>query len=151
MAETIILKGRALAPGVVEGEALVSKESLVWSHGVNPPTGKIVDVRVAVCGECVKDKVLVYPLGKGSTASATWILENTRCGNAPKGVVHRAVRRYHSRRGPSGPGPDLGDRVRRLGEGGRRPRDCGSDKEKIIRRDGQQIKIDITTERKRKL
>ena len=65
MAEKIILKGRALAPGVTEGEALVSKESLVWSHGVNPPTGKIVDVRVAVCGECVKDKVLVYPLGKG--------------------------------------------------------------------------------------
>ena len=89
MAEKIILKGRALAPGVTEGEALVSKESLVWSHGVNPPTGKIVDVRVAVCGECVKDKVLVYPLGKGSTASATWILENTRCGNAPKAFIIR--------------------------------------------------------------
>ena len=89
MAEKIILHGRALAPGVVEGEALVSKESLVWSHGVNPPTGKIVDVRVAVCGQCVKDKILVYPLGKGSTASATWILENTRCGNAPKAFLNR--------------------------------------------------------------
>lgn len=89
MSEKIIMKGRALAPGIVEGEALVSKESLVWSHGVNPPTGIIVDVRVAVCGESVKDKVLVYPLGKGSTASATWILENTRCGNAPKAFLNR--------------------------------------------------------------
>lgn len=89
MAETIILKGRPLAPGIVEGEALVSQESLVWSHGVNPPTGEIVDVRVKVCGQNVKDKVLVYPLGKGSTATATWILENTRCGNAPKAFLNR--------------------------------------------------------------
>lgn len=89
MTEKIILKGRALAPGIVEGEALVSKDSLVWSHGVNPETGIIVDVRVAVCGECVKDKVIVYPLGKGSTASATWILENTRCGNAPKAFINQ--------------------------------------------------------------
>lgn len=89
MAETIIIKGRPLAPGIVEGEALVSQESLVWSHGVNPPTGEIVDVRVKVCGQNVKDKVLVYPLGKGSTATATWILENTRCGNAPKAFLNR--------------------------------------------------------------
>lgn len=89
MSEKIILKGRALAKGVTEGEALVSTESLVWSHGVYPPTGQIVDVRVKVCGENVKDKVLVYPLGKGSTASATWILENTRCGNAPKAFINR--------------------------------------------------------------
>ncbi len=89
MSEKIILKGRPLASGVVEGEALVSKESLVWSHGVNPPTGKIVDVRVKICGECVRDKILVYPFGKGSTASATWILENTRCGTAPKAFLNR--------------------------------------------------------------
>ena len=84
MAEKIILKGRALAPGVTEGEALVSKESLVWSHGVNPPTGKIVDVRVAVCGECVKDKVLVYPLGKGSTA---WRMEAARSSRAAPSLI----------------------------------------------------------------
>ena len=84
-----VLKGRPLAGGIVEGEALVSKESLVWSHGVNPPTGEIVDVRVKAFGQCVKDKILVYPLGKGSTASATWILENTRCGNAPKAFINQ--------------------------------------------------------------
>lgn len=89
MEKKIVLKGRALSPGIVEGEALVSQDSLVWSHGVEPKTGQIVDVRVKVCGEYVKDKVLVYPLGKGSTASATWMLENTRCGNAPKAFINR--------------------------------------------------------------
>lgn len=89
MADKIILKGRGLVDGVVEGEALVSKESLVWSHGVDPASGRIDDVRVAICGECVKDKVLVYPLGKGSTSGATWMLETTRCGNAPKAIINR--------------------------------------------------------------
>ena len=37
----------------------------------------------------IKDKVLVYPLGKGSTSSATWILDTTRCGNAPKAFINR--------------------------------------------------------------
>ena len=89
MAEKIILKGRGLVNGVVEGEALVSKESLVWSHGVDPPSGMIDDTRVAVCGACIKDKILVYPLGKGSTSGATWMLETTRCGNAPKAIINR--------------------------------------------------------------
>ena len=61
-----------------QGEALVSEESLVWSHGVDPSSGKIDDVRVAVHGMNVKDKVLVYPFGKGSTSGATWMLETTR-------------------------------------------------------------------------
>ena len=89
MEEKIILSGRGLVDGVAEGEALVSKESLVWSHGVDPASGNIDDIRVAVYGECVKDKVLVYPYGKGSTSGATWMLETTRCGNAPKAIINR--------------------------------------------------------------
>jgi predicted aconitase with swiveling domain len=87
--DKIILRGRSLVAGLVEGEALVSRESLVWSHGVDPSSGKIDDVRVTVCGECVKGKILVYPLGKGSTSGATWMLETTRCGNAPKAILNR--------------------------------------------------------------
>lgn len=87
----IILKGRGLTSGVVEGEALVSKESLVWSHGVIPKTGQINDVRVKVNGEIVKDKILVYPYGKGSTSTATWMLETTRYGNAPKAIINRVT------------------------------------------------------------
>lgn len=89
MENNIILKGRGLNSGVTEGEALVSKEPLVWVHGITPATGKIVDVRVKVCGENVKDKILVYPLGKGSTCGSTWMLETTRYGNAPKAIINR--------------------------------------------------------------
>ncbi|PWL95264.1 MAG: hypothetical protein DBY08_00090 [Clostridiales bacterium] len=80
--------GRGLVAGIAEGEALVSRESLVWSHGVDPTTGKIDDVRVSICGECVKDKILIYPIGKGSTSGATWMLEAVRCGNGPKAIIN---------------------------------------------------------------
>lgn len=88
MSRKTILKGRGLVPGVVCGEALVSKESLVWSHGVDPATGQIDDVRVSVCDQCVRDKILIYPLGKGSTSGATWMMEAVRCGNGPLAIVN---------------------------------------------------------------
>ena len=89
MPQKITLKGRGLVDGCVEGEALVSQDSLVWSHGVEPATGRINDVRVALCGTCVKDKILVYPYGKGSTSGATWMLDTTRNNNAPRAILNR--------------------------------------------------------------
>ncbi len=87
--KTITLTGRGLVPGIAEGEALVSRESLVWSHGVDPASGKIDDMRVSACGESVKDKILIYPLGKGSTSGATWMLETVRCGNGPMAIINK--------------------------------------------------------------
>lgn len=87
--EKIILKGRPVVGGVVEGEALVSQDALVWSHGVYPPTGKINDVRVKLNGTCIKDTILVYPYGKGSTSTSTWMLETFRYGNGPKAILNK--------------------------------------------------------------
>lgn len=86
--EKIILKGRAVVAGIVEGEALVSYDPLVWSHGVDPATGKIDDVRVALNGTRVTDKILIYPYGKGSTSSSTWMLETFRYNNGPKAILN---------------------------------------------------------------
>ncbi len=89
MSERFVLRGKGRVPGIVEGEALVSQDPLVWSHGVDPATGKIDDVRVALNGVCIKGKILVYPYGKGSTASSSWMLETTRCGNNPLAILNR--------------------------------------------------------------
>ncbi len=86
--EKIILKGRKIVGGIVEGQALVSDVALVWSHGVDPATGNIDDVRVPLNGICVKDTVLIYPYGKGSTSTSTWMLETIRCNNAPKAILN---------------------------------------------------------------
>lgn len=55
----------------------------------DPETVKSMTVRVSVCGQCVKDKILIYPLGKGSTSGATWMLEAVRCGNGPKAIINK--------------------------------------------------------------
>lgn len=89
MENRIILKGRGLSSGFAEGEALVSREPMVWVHGVAPASGDIVDVNVQIHGENIRDKILVYPIGKGSTCGSTWMLETTRYGNAPKAILNR--------------------------------------------------------------
>ena len=87
--EKIVMKGRGILEGVAEGYALVSDEQVVWSHGVDPSRGIIDDKKIKVHGESIKNKVFVYPYGKGSTSSSTWILETIRCKNAPCAIVNR--------------------------------------------------------------
>ena len=76
-------------PGVAQAQALVSDEQIVWSHGVEPWRGVIDDRKVKLHGQSIKGKVFVYPYGKGSTSSSTWILETIRCGNAPAAIINR--------------------------------------------------------------
>ncbi|MDR1573801.1 MAG: DUF126 domain-containing protein [Clostridiales Family XIII bacterium] len=85
----IVLKGRPIIGGLAEGTALVSSEQVVWSHGVDPWKGVIDDSKSKLNGVSIKDKVFVYPYGKGSTSSSTWILETVRCKNAPCAIINK--------------------------------------------------------------
>jgi predicted aconitase with swiveling domain len=87
--DKITIKGRGVLGGIAEGEALVSSEQIVWSHGVEPSKGVIDDKKVKLHGQSIKGKVFVYPYGKGSTSSSTWILETIRCGNAPCAIINK--------------------------------------------------------------
>lgn len=84
----MILKGKTVVKGKAEGYALVSKGGIVWSHGVDPQEGIVDDTKSDVYGQSIKDKIFVYPHGKGSTTSSTWILEAVRTGNAPKAIIN---------------------------------------------------------------
>jgi uncharacterized protein len=83
------LRGRGVVGGVVSGPAVVSLEPIVWSHGVDPGSGRIVDVGVPIRGQSIADRVFVYPHGKGSTTSSTWMLETIRRGHGPCAVINR--------------------------------------------------------------
>jgi len=84
----IILKGRGVLEGLAEGPALVSHEQIVWPHGVDPSRGVISDAKVELHGQSIAGQVFVYPFGKGSTSSSTWILETIRQSNAPSAVIN---------------------------------------------------------------
>jgi predicted aconitase with swiveling domain len=84
----IILKGRGLLGGTVEGEALSTRKYFGFTHGVNPATGEIVDERHEWRGLNLKGKILVYPFGKSSSSGALWIIETVRQGNAPLAIIN---------------------------------------------------------------
>lgn len=88
MDEKIILKGRSLIKGLVEGEALVTKQPFAFSHGIDLQTGIITDKKHELFGKSIRDKVFIYPHGKGSTTAAQWLLGAIQSGVAPKAIIN---------------------------------------------------------------
>lgn len=83
------MKGRGITEGCSRGEALVTSQMFGFWGGIDPKTGIIIDQRHELYGQNVKDKVFVFPEGRGSTVGAAVILELVRCGNAPAAIVNR--------------------------------------------------------------
>jgi len=63
----IELHGRGLGGGVVEGEALVTRDAIAGWGGVDPRTGTIIESRHELVGQSMAGKVLVFPGAKGSS------------------------------------------------------------------------------------
>ena len=84
-----ILKGRVINPGKAEGIALVSPEPIGFYGGIDMKTGKVIEKNHPLEGESVKDKILVFPCGKGSTVGSYVIYGLKKNGAAPKAIVNR--------------------------------------------------------------
>jgi predicted aconitase with swiveling domain len=80
-------EGRVLVPGTAEGRALVLTEPLSLWGGLDPATGRIVEVSHPQRGETVSGRILALPGGRGSSSSATILAEAVRAGTAPAGIV----------------------------------------------------------------
>ncbi|MEM2935167.1 MAG: DUF126 domain-containing protein [Candidatus Thermoplasmatota archaeon] len=83
------MKGRTIYPGKVKGEAIVSKEAFSFYGGVDTKTGIIIDKNNSLYGKCIKDKIFVFPCGKGSTVGSYVIYALKKNGNAPKAIINR--------------------------------------------------------------
>ncbi|MCK5548094.1 MAG: DUF126 domain-containing protein [Thermoplasmata archaeon] len=83
------MKGRCIYPGKVEGEAIVSKEPIGFYGGIDAKTGVVIDKGHELEGECVKDRILVFPSGKGSTVGSYVIYGLKMNGVGPKAIVNR--------------------------------------------------------------
>jgi len=82
------MKGKTISPGKAEGVALVSREPLGFYGGVDAKTGKVMEEGHELQGECVRDKILVFPKGKGSTVGSYIIYGLKKNGVAPKAIVN---------------------------------------------------------------
>jgi predicted aconitase with swiveling domain len=82
-----MMDARVVAPGRGEGLALVLDEPLSLWGGLDPETGRIVEVNHPQRGAVVTGRILVMPSGRGSSSSATILAEAIRLGTAPGGIV----------------------------------------------------------------
>ena len=67
--------------------ALVLDAPLSLWGGLEPTTGDIIDQRHPQCGANVSGRVLVMPVGKGSSSASSILLEAARLGTAPAAIV----------------------------------------------------------------
>lgn len=85
----MILKGRTISPGKVEGEALVSTQPIGFYGGINIKTGIVIEKGHELEGKCVKDKILVFPYSKGSTVGSYVIYGLKKNNVAPRAIVNK--------------------------------------------------------------
>ena len=85
--EKIVLQGRGVIPGVVEGKALVCERSITGWGGIDPETGVIKEHGHVHQGECIKDTILIMPGSKGSNGWSCYFGAARVAKTAPKGWV----------------------------------------------------------------
>ncbi|MEA3254343.1 MAG: DUF126 domain-containing protein [Candidatus Altiarchaeota archaeon] len=82
------LNARVIRKGKVDGIALVSKSPLSFFGCMNPETGVVTEKGHELEGECVKDRILVFPHGKGSTVGSYTLYRMKKNSVAPSGIIN---------------------------------------------------------------
>ena len=83
------LVGRQISKGTGTGKALVLESSLSFLGGVDINTGRIKDRGTGAYNRTVRNRVLVFPTGKGSTVGSYVIYGLSANGKAPAAIVNR--------------------------------------------------------------
>src|SRR3569833_3214021 len=86
-----VLRGRTVVPCVVEGEALVSHETISGCGGIDPATVTIIERRHELHGVCITGKILVFPGAKGSSGWTGFFQSTRLLGTAPLGTIFTVV------------------------------------------------------------
>lgn len=84
-------KARSLVKGKAVGEALVSSEPVCFVGGINVETGVFTEKGHPLYGQCGKDKILVFPTGKGSTGGSYVLYEATKNGVGPAAIINQEI------------------------------------------------------------
>jgi len=83
------MKGRMISPGKARGEAIVSRTPIGFYGGIDPKTGIVIEKGHELEGQSVKDRILIFPKGKGSTVGSYVIYGLKKNGVAPAAIVNR--------------------------------------------------------------
>src|SRR6185312_3581462 len=84
----VLIRGRKVVGGVVEGEALVTRQTISGWGGVNPMKGEIIEMRHELRGQSFAGKILVFPGAKGSSGWSAMFHTTRLTGQAPIGMLY---------------------------------------------------------------
>ncbi len=82
------LRGRPIVPGQAKGRALVSMKPLSFLGGVDPETGIIIEREHDLEGMSIKDVILCFPHGHGSTVGSYVLYSLAKKGLGPKAIIN---------------------------------------------------------------
>jgi predicted aconitase with swiveling domain len=82
-----VFVGRAMVAGDAVGSALILEQGLSFAMGFDVVDGRITDVHSPVHGEILTGRVLVMPVGRGSSSASTSLAEAIRLGTAPAAIL----------------------------------------------------------------
>lgn len=85
--EPVILKGRGIVPGIAEGEALVTRETISGWGGINAMTGTIIETRHELVGQSFAGRVLLFRGAKGSSGWSAMFHTARHAGAAPAAML----------------------------------------------------------------
>lgn len=81
------IPARCLVAGVTRGETVVLQAPLSLWGGFDPASGRIIDVHHPQHGVRIAGRIVVMPGGRGSSSSASVLLESVRLGHHPLALV----------------------------------------------------------------
>ncbi len=85
------LEGRRICKGIAEGEAIVTRDGISFYGGVDPDTGKVIEVGHELEGQSITGKILVFPTGKGSTVGSYTLYRMKKNNTAPAAIVNEQI------------------------------------------------------------
>ncbi|MDP3198158.1 aconitase X [Tabrizicola sp.] len=81
------LSARFILPGQAAGEVLATTEPISFWGGVDPATGRVIDVHHPLAGQNMAGRILVMPGTRGSCTGSGVLLDMVLNGNAPAALV----------------------------------------------------------------
>jgi uncharacterized protein len=80
-------EGRLLLAGTADGQLLVLDQPLSMWGGLDPLSGRVIDVRHPQRGSSLAGQLLAMPAGRGSSSSSSVLAEALRLGNGPRALI----------------------------------------------------------------
>ncbi|MDK2901940.1 MAG: mevalonate 5-phosphate dehydratase small subunit [Thermoanaerobacteraceae bacterium] len=85
---SIVLKGRSISKGYAEGEALVCHQPIGFNFGIDVNNGVITEFGHELQNKSIKNKILIFPYGKGSTGGSFVLYQLAKCKTGPKAIIN---------------------------------------------------------------